>query len=166
LLCVLVDFAILHDDDKILVGICDEVDVVEGIAIDQQQTSGSDRRSFRWASCSSEPSTTDRYVGQPHMAMPAHDSPAWNPTPHTRAVNTMRLLNQVQRRVGLNYSVRSMAERRRAANVCDKGECARSAKGRQLIQPCHATSSLVSELHLAFASVGNLGPESQTAQLV
>src|ERR1700675_1208255 len=34
---VLVDFAILHDDDKILVGICDEVDVVEGIAIHQQQ---------------------------------------------------------------------------------------------------------------------------------
>src|ERR1700704_4486151 len=35
--CVLVDSAILHDDDEILSGICDEVDVVEGIAIDEQQ---------------------------------------------------------------------------------------------------------------------------------
>src|SRR5258708_30488625 len=35
--CVLVDSAILHDDYKILVGICDEVDIVEGIAIDEQQ---------------------------------------------------------------------------------------------------------------------------------
>ena len=34
--CVLVDSAILHDDDKVLLGICDEVDVVKGIAIDQQ----------------------------------------------------------------------------------------------------------------------------------
>ena len=33
--CVLVDSAILHNDDKTLVGICDEIDVVEGIAIDQ-----------------------------------------------------------------------------------------------------------------------------------
>jgi len=74
--------------------------------------------------------------------MPAHDSPTWNPTQHTRAVSAMRLLNQVQRRVSPNYSVRSIAERRRATNVCDKGEHARSAKGPQLIQPCHATSSL------------------------
>jgi len=34
---VLVDSAIFHDDDEILVGICDEVDVVKGITIDEQQ---------------------------------------------------------------------------------------------------------------------------------
>ena len=53
-------------------------------------------------------------MGQPDMAMPAHDSPAWNPTQHTRAMSTMRLLKQVQHRVVPNYSVRSMAERRGA----------------------------------------------------
>ena len=69
------------------------------------------------------------------MAMPARDSPARNPTPAARAVSTMRLFDQAQRCVGVNDSSRSMAERRRVADICDKGECDRSTKGRQMIQP-------------------------------
>src|SRR5258708_24509859 len=34
--CVLVDSAILHDDDKVLVGVCHEIDILEGAAIDEQ----------------------------------------------------------------------------------------------------------------------------------
>jgi hypothetical protein len=83
-------------------------------------------------------STTDRSVGHPHMAMPAHGSPAVNPTAPTRAVSTMRALNQVQRRLRLNYAVCSLAERHRVADVCDKGECDHSAKDRQWIQFRHS----------------------------
>ena len=61
------------------------------------------------------------------MAMPANGSPAVNPTPHTNAVSTMHLLNQVQRRVGLNYSFVSVAERHCATNICAKSKCDRNA---------------------------------------
>ena len=67
------------------------------------------------------------------MAMPAHGSPAANPTAPTRAVSTVRVLNQVQLRLRLNHTVCSLAERHRVADVCDKGECDHSAKDRQLI---------------------------------
>ena len=69
------------------------------------------------------------------MAMPARDSPARNPTPAARAVSTMHLLDQAQRCVGVDDSSSSVAERRRVADVCDKGECDGSAKGCQMIQP-------------------------------
>jgi hypothetical protein len=83
-------------------------------------------------------STTDRSVDHPHMAMPTHGSPAANPTAPTRAVSTMRVLNKVQRRLRLNHTVCSLAERHRVADVCDKGECDHSAKDRQLIQSHHS----------------------------
>jgi hypothetical protein len=63
--------------------------------------------------------------------MPAHDTPAVNPTPQTRAVSTMNLLNQVQRLIRLKYRLCSMAERRGAAGVCSKSEHDHNAKGRQ-----------------------------------
>jgi hypothetical protein len=65
------------------------------------------------------------------MAMPAHDTPAVNPTPHTRTVSTMHLLNQVQRLIRLKYRLCSMAERGGAAGVCSKSEYDRNAKGCQ-----------------------------------
>jgi hypothetical protein len=37
-------------------------------------------------------------------------------------VSTVHLLNQVQRRIRLEYRLCSMAERRRAAGVCGKSE--------------------------------------------
>jgi len=40
----------------------------------------------------------------------------------------MRLLNQIQRRVSLDYSVRAVAERRRVAGTWDKGKFGRGTK--------------------------------------
>ncbi len=34
---ILVDCAILHDDDKVLVWICDKIDILKRIAVDEQQ---------------------------------------------------------------------------------------------------------------------------------
>src|SRR5678815_3996041 len=34
---ILVDGAVLHDDEEVLVGICDEIEVLQGIAVDQKQ---------------------------------------------------------------------------------------------------------------------------------
>jgi hypothetical protein len=78
-----------------------------------------------------ECSATHRQVGHSNMSVPANGSPTRNPTQSACPVSAMRLLDHVQRRRGLDCSVRSLTERRGDADLCDEDERKHAAGRRQ-----------------------------------